>query len=66
MQVDNVSHSLQSERGLSSGVVSSNIENLKDALFKQRLVTDQAVTKLLTLMENEIDPSVQKKYSVVF
>lgn len=66
MQVDNVSHSLQSERGLSSGVVSSNIENLKDALFKQRLVTDQAVTKLLTLMENEIDPSVQKNIQSYF
>lgn len=66
MQVDHVSHSLQSERGLSSGVASADNQSLVNALLKQRLVTDQAMKKLFSLLENEIDPSVQENIHSYF
>jgi diguanylate cyclase (GGDEF)-like protein/hemerythrin-like metal-binding protein len=61
IQVNDISHSLQAERGLSSGVASSNYQNFTPQLLKQRLITDQAITKFLALINNEIDQSVQEK-----
>ena len=61
IQVNDISHSLQAERGLSSGVASSNYQNFTQQLLKQRLITDQAITKFLALINNEIDQSVQEK-----
>ena len=60
IQVNDISHSLQAERGLSSGLASSNYQNFTEQLLKQRLTTDQAIAKFLALIKYEIDPSVQK------
>jgi len=60
IQVNDISHSLQAERGLSSGLASSNYQQFTKPLLKQRLITDQAIAKFLVLIKNEIDPSVQK------
>lgn len=60
IHVNDISHSLQAERGLSTGLASSNYQNFTDQLLKQRLITDQAIAKFSTLINNEIDLSVQK------
>ena len=66
MQVNDVSHSLQAERGLSSGLTSSNYQNFTKKLSQQRTITDQAIAKFLLLTENSIDPSVQKNIQSYF
>jgi len=60
IQVNDIIHSLQAERGLSSGLASSNYQSFTKPLLKRRLITDQAIAKFLTLINNEIDLSVQK------
>jgi len=60
IQVNEISHSLQAERGLSSGLASSNHQNFTKQLLKQRLITDQAIAKFLVSINNEVDFSVQK------
>lgn len=62
MQVENVSHSLQAERGISSGLVSMYSPKLMSALAEQRVLTDKSVEKLFVLMNNETDFSV--KYNI--
>lgn len=66
MQVENVSHSLQAERGVSSGLVSMSSPKLMSVLSEQRVTTDQAVKKLFSLMNKEIDPSVKENIHSYF
>jgi len=58
-QVNDVSHSLQAERGLSSGFASSNYQQFSQQLANQRLLTDKAITDIQYLLEHEIDPEIQ-------
>ena len=60
IQVNDISHSLQAERGLSSGLANSNYQNFTEQLLKRRLITDQAIDKFLVLINNEVDLSVQE------
>lgn len=60
MQVNNTSHSLQAERGLSSALTSSNYQLFTKPLAERRLITDQTIAKFLTLINNDIAPSMQK------
>lgn len=66
IEVENVNHSLQIERGLSSGLVNSNYQYFTNDLLKQRLITDQANDKFLVLMEKEIDPVVKNNIQSYF
>lgn len=59
IQVNDISHSLQAERGLSSGLTSSNYQQYKQSLLKRRQITDQDISKFLILLNNKIDPSVK-------
>jgi len=59
MQVNEVSHSLQAERGLSSGFASSNYQRFVKPLAQRRLITDQAITKFLLLIDQDIAPTVK-------
>lgn len=58
-QVNDISHSLQAERGLASGLISSNYQHFNEQFTAQRVITDQNIAKFLTLLESEVDPSVQ-------
>jgi len=60
IHVNDISHSLQAERGLSSGLASSNYQSYTQQLIEQRLITDQAIAKFLVLINDEIDPVVKK------
>jgi len=51
-QVNNIIHSLQSERGLSSGYASSNYQNFEDQLKKRRLFTDEKVSLFLRSLKH--------------
>jgi len=59
-QVNNISHSLQAERGLSSGLISSNYQDFTEELTQRRLITDQSIAQFSTLINDDISPSVQK------
>ena len=59
IKVNDMTHSLQSERGLSSALASSNYQRFNKELFNTRAVTDEFITKFLLLTKNESDPSVQ-------
>lgn len=59
-QVNDISHSLQAERGLASGLTSSRYQNFNEQLSARRLITDQAITTFLTLLSGELSPSVQE------
>jgi diguanylate cyclase (GGDEF)-like protein/hemerythrin-like metal-binding protein len=59
-QVNDISHSLQAERGLASGLTSSRYQSFNEELSARRLITDQAITKYLTLLSGELSPSVQE------
>lgn len=59
-QVNDISHSLQAERGLSSGLVSSNYQHFTKQLDQRRLITDQTIVKFLTLINEDVAPSVQQ------
>jgi diguanylate cyclase (GGDEF)-like protein/hemerythrin-like metal-binding protein len=59
-QVNDISHSLQSERGLSSGLTSTRYKKFNEQLSARRLVTDQIISKFLTLLTSELDPLVQE------
>ncbi|PHR83935.1 MAG: hypothetical protein COA59_09860 [Colwellia sp.] len=58
-QVNDISHSLQAERGLASGLAASRYQNFNEQLSARRLITDRAITKFLTLLSNELAPAVQ-------
>jgi diguanylate cyclase (GGDEF)-like protein/hemerythrin-like metal-binding protein len=60
IQVNDISHSLQAERGLSSGLTSSNYQYYTQPLLSRRLITDQDIAKFLVLINDKVDPSVQK------
>ncbi len=55
-QVNDISHSLQAERGLSSGFTSSNYQQFAQQLSKRRLLTDKAVN---TFISSDFPPEVQ-------
>jgi len=57
--VNDISHSLQAERGLASGLISSDYQYFNKQFTAQRLVTDQTITNFLTLLESGLAPSVQ-------
>ncbi|MDX2368939.1 MAG: bacteriohemerythrin, partial [Colwellia sp.] len=59
-QVNHISHSLQAERGLASGLTSSRYQSFNEQLSARRLITDQAITQFLTLLSNELAPAVQE------
>jgi diguanylate cyclase (GGDEF)-like protein/hemerythrin-like metal-binding protein len=58
-QVNDITHSLQAERGLSSGLTSSHYLHFNERLSAQRIMTDKAITKFLTLLASELVPSVR-------
>ncbi|MBL4899083.1 MAG: bacteriohemerythrin [Colwellia sp.] len=58
-QVNDITHSLQAERGLSSGLTSTRYQNFNEALAARRFITDQAITKFLTLLASGLAPPVQ-------
>jgi len=51
-QVNNIVHSLQSERGLSSGYASSNYQHFIKELKQRRMLTDQKIASFLRLLKN--------------
>ncbi|OUR60840.1 hypothetical protein A9Q74_11900 [Colwellia sp. 39_35_sub15_T18] len=55
-QVNDISHSLQTERGLSSGFTSSNYQQFAQQLSKRRLLTDQAINAFIN---GDFSPEVQ-------
>ncbi|MBL4823111.1 MAG: bacteriohemerythrin [Colwellia sp.] len=59
-KVNDISHSLQAERGLASGLTSSRYQNFNEQLSARRLITDQAITNFLALLASELAPSVQE------
>jgi len=60
MQVNDIIHSLQAERGLSSGLASSNYQRFTKDLAQRRLITDQSIANFLTTISNDILPSVKE------
>lgn len=58
-QVNEISHSLQAERGLAIGLTSTRYKNFNKQLSARRLVTDHAITKFSTSLATKIAPSVQ-------
>lgn len=59
-QVNNISHSLQAERGLASGLTSTRYQNFNEQLSARRIITDQAITKFFTSLTGELASSVQE------
>ena len=57
--VDDISHSLQAERGLSSGFTSSNYQSFSAQLAQRRLITDQAIDAFQQFLQGDIEPSTQ-------
>jgi diguanylate cyclase (GGDEF)-like protein/hemerythrin-like metal-binding protein len=67
VQVHDITHSLQAERGLSSGLTSSRYQKFNEQLSSRRLITDDAISRFLTLLERKLAPAVQQNirlYSV--
>ncbi|QBG37502.1 bacteriohemerythrin [Litorilituus sediminis] len=62
-QVNTTSHSLQSERGLSSGYASSNYQEFSERLAKRRIITDAKLAKFLLLMDLHVDDKVKQSIS---
>lgn len=62
--VDDISHSLQAERGLSSGFTSSNYQNFSEQLAQRRLITDKAINAFQQFLQGELAPSVQNTLQV--
>ena len=59
MHINDITHSLQAERGLSSGVTSSNYQSLHEQLETRRLITDQGISTFLTLLASDLAPTMQ-------
>jgi diguanylate cyclase (GGDEF)-like protein/hemerythrin-like metal-binding protein len=57
--VDDISHSLQVERVLSSHITNSNY--LSQQLVKQRLITDQTIVVFQQFLRTGLEPSVQRR-----
>lgn len=60
MQVNNVSHSLQAERAISSNLTSDNYQTLTKQLAERRLITDQVIQQFLTLINNDVATAVRE------
>ncbi|WP_085299398.1 bacteriohemerythrin [Cognaticolwellia mytili] len=58
-QVNDISHSLQAERGLASGLISSNYQYFNKQFNAQSLMTDESIERFLTLLESGLDPAVK-------
>lgn len=58
-QVNEISHSLQAERGLSSGLTSSNYQQFSQQLAKRRMLTDKAISSFYNILDNELAPAVK-------
>ena len=58
-EVNNLSHSLQAERGLSTGYTSSNYKNFIEQLSERRKSTDDKMEKLLWLLEQPQNAKVK-------
>jgi len=58
--VNNISHSLQAERGLASGLTSTRYQNFTEQLVARRILTDQSITKFLTLLSSNLAPAMKK------
>lgn len=58
-QVNAISHSLQSERGLSSGYVSSGYTEFELRLQKRRIITDEKIIKFLLLLDLHMDEELK-------
>jgi len=58
--VNNISHSLQAERGLASGLTSTRYQNFKEQLSARRVITDEANSKFLTLLSSNLAPAMKK------
>ena len=59
-QVNDITHSLQAERGLASGLTSTSYQSFNEELSARRLITDKAITNYLTLLSGELSPAVQE------
>ena len=62
IEISNIIHELQRERGLSTGYIGSNGMKFKADLLKQRESTDQ---KLLTLLMHKDEHIQYKKYPII-
>ncbi len=63
-QVNSLTHSLQAERGLSSGFASSNYQHFINELKARRFITDGKIKKFLHVLKYEIDDEVTE--NIVF
>ncbi len=62
-EVNELSHSLQAERGLSIGYTSSNYKNFIDQLSERRKITDEKVKGFLWLLEQSGSAKVKNNLS---
>lgn len=58
-QVNAISHSLQSERGLSSGFASSNYQHFTEQLSARRQKTDEQITEFIALIDQQLASEVK-------
>lgn len=59
-QVNDITHSLQAERGLSSGFTSSNYQHFAQQLTQRRLLTDNAITTFRAVLGSKLAPEVRE------
>lgn len=62
-QVNGINHSLQSERGLSTGYTSSNYRNFAEQLSQRRESTDTKISYFLWLLEQPAHAQVKQNIS---
>lgn len=62
-EVNDISHSLQAERGLSSGYTSSNYKNFIEQLNKRRTSTDNKINHFLWLLEQPENTEIKQSIS---
>lgn len=58
-QVNDITHSLQVERGLSSGFSSSNFKYYADSLIERRAISDEKIKNFLLLLNLHLDDTVK-------
>ncbi len=59
-QVNTLSHSLQAERGLSSGYINSDFNKYSSALRQRRVITDEKIMNFFSSLELISDEKVKK------
>ena len=62
-EVNNLSHSLQAERGLSTGYTSSNYKNFIEQLSERRKSTDDKMEHFLWLLEQPQNAKIMRNIS---